>query len=306
VNDVFVSPSLAFGPPRAWASRLRTLAEASRRARPGPPWFNPVQAYFGSIETQTDPARYYWDGMQRLGPKDLPHVYFQFSLAGFGYFEEYGRPPQRVGPGTAFFALVPSKHRYYLPAESPGWTFAWIGIYHPYLLSRITQLVAGPGLVVRTPPSCPLIARAMRLVRGAYEKNYRDQLEAESALFAFTFAFERMVREAKDADSKNLLEGVRRRVRESLTQPLLVDDIAKEQGMSRSAFSHFFKARTGTSPAHYATEVRVDEAARLLGTTQLSLLEIAARCGFKNANHFGKVFRRFRKQSPAAFRRLVR
>ncbi len=282
------------------------MIEASHRARPAPPWFTPVHAYFGSVESCADPTRYYWDGLERLGPRDLPHVYFQFTLAGFGCFEEYGRPPQQIGPGMAFFAIIPSQHRYYLPPESPGWTFGWIGLFHPYLLSRITQQVSATGPVVRTPPSCPLIKRAIRLVRGAYEKDFRDRLEVEGALFAFVLAFERMVQEARSAEAKSLLEDVRRGVRENLTHPLPVEAIAREHGMSRSAFSHFFRARTGTSPARYATEVRVAEAARLLATTRLPLLEIAERCGFANANHFGKVFRRFRNQSPGAFRRWVR
>jgi len=32
----------------------------------------------------------------------------------------------RVGPGKALFAVAPSRHRCYLPRQSPGWTFAWI------------------------------------------------------------------------------------------------------------------------------------------------------------------------------------
>jgi transcriptional regulator GlxA family with amidase domain len=51
------------------------------------------------------------------------------------------------------------------------------------------------------------------------------------------------------------------------------------------------------------TEVRVQEAARLLATTDLSVAGIARACGFANANHFGKVFRRFRQQSAGAYRR---
>jgi AraC-like DNA-binding protein len=244
--------------------------------------------------------------MTRLGPRELPHLYFQFSLAGFGHFEQYGRPARRIEPGTAFFAIVPSRHRYYLPPDSPGWTFGWIGIYHPYVLSRISQQVTVTGPVIRTPPSCALIARAMRLVRGAYEKDFRDRLQVEEALFGFALAFERMVQQAKNAEASSLLDDVRRRVSTQPAEPISVEQLAHEHDRTRSAFGHFFKARTGKSPARFAMEVRIDEAAHLLAATELPLRAIAERCGFANPNHFGKAFRRFRNQTPGAFRRLVR
>src|SRR5215510_4944905 len=82
-------------PPREWASRLRTLVEATRDLQEGPSWWTPTNAYFGSVETRTDPRGYHWDGMKRLGRRDAPLVFFQFTLAGWGCFEVYGRSPQR-------------------------------------------------------------------------------------------------------------------------------------------------------------------------------------------------------------------
>ena len=75
--------------------------------------------------------------------------------------------------------------------------------------------------------------------------------------------------------------------------------------MSRSAFSHHFRAQTGVSPARFITETRVQKAARLLQTTHLPIETIAGQCGFASANHFGKVFRRHRDQSPSAYRDVI-
>lgn len=76
--------------------------------------------------------------------------------------------------------------------------------------------------------------------------------------------------------------------------------------MSRSAFGHYFPERTGLSPARFMTEVRMQAAARLLVATTFPLSRIAEESGFANANHFGKVFRRFRQQSAGAYRRALR
>jgi AraC-like DNA-binding protein len=292
-------------PPRAWASRLRRLIDASRQTEEGPPWWTPVNAYFGNVETRTDPQSYYWDGMQRIGRRDPPLAFFQFTFAGFGQFELYSRPPQRIVPGMGFFALLPSRHRYYLPEGSPGWTFAWIGIYHPYLLRRIKKQVAAAGPVVRAAPNSGLVSRMMRLVEGAFRKDFRDRFEVEEQLFAFMLAYERLAESAQGPEGELLLDALRARVLEDLRRPVSVEEIARERGMSRSAFSHHFHALTGLTPARFMTEVRIQEAAHLLTKTRAPLAEVARDCGFADANHFGKVFRRFRAQTPGAYRRLL-
>jgi AraC-like DNA-binding protein len=306
-SDVVAGRARGPEPPRAWAGRLRQLVEASRRAEAGPSWWSPMTAYFGSVETRTDPGGYRWDGMKRLGRRDRPLVFFQFTLAGWGRFELYGKPPRDLPAGTAFFAVVPSRHRYYLPESSPGWTFGWIGVYHPYLIRRIARQVAATGPVLQLAPQSTLAAIATRLVRGAFRKDFRDHLEVELALFEFTLAFERMAQQVRDpgGERERLLDELRGRVLANPRQPPSVSALAAERGMSRSHFSHEFHARTGLSPGRFMTEVRVQDAARALVATHAPLKQIAAEWGFANANHFGKVFRRFQHQSPAAYRLAV-
>jgi AraC-like DNA-binding protein len=289
-------------PSRAWGKHLRTLVEASREPVEGPSWWTPVNAYFGSIETRRDPHSYHWDGMKRLGRRDRPLVVFQLTLAGFGHFELYGRPPQKITPGMGFFALIPSRHRYYLPETSPGWTFAWFGIYHPYVLRRIARQVAASGPLISVPPASPLVTRVTRLVRGAFREDFRDRFEVEGELFDFMLTFERLTQAVRSSEGERLLEDLRSRVLAQPQNQLSVASLAAERNMSPSAFSHYFRARTGLTPARFATEVRVQKAARLLQTTPPPLAAIAAQCGFANANHLGKVFRRFRDQSTRDYR----
>jgi len=293
---------------REWVPALTHLVDLSRAPTPAPAWWTPTGAFFGSIETRTDPASYHWDGMKRLGRGDPPLVIFQFTMAGWGHFQEHGQPARRVSPGKGFFAVVPSRHSYYLPRASPGWTFGWVGVYHPYLLARISRQVAATGPLVDTPPDGAFTASALRLVRGAIKKDFRDRFEAELALFEFVLGYERWARQPNDesGEGARMLKNVRSRIIASLPKTIAVEVLAAEHGMSRSHFSHFFRARTGLTPARFATEVRIHEAARLLVDTQAPLKHIADVCGFATANHFCKVFRRVQHLSPAAYRRGLR
>jgi AraC-like DNA-binding protein len=291
--------------PAEWAPHLGRLIGASRAPVEGPSWWTPTNAYRGGVETRVDPQAYHKDGMHRLGPRDLPVAIFQLTLAGWGHFELYGKSRQRLPPGRAFFAIVPSRHRYYLPRESPGWTFAWVGIYHPHLVRRIARKVAITGPVIRIPPSNLLVTSTMRLVRGAFEKDFRDRYEVELALFEFVLAYERLADEPRypAGERERLLEWLRARALATPRRPATVDDVAAERGMTRSHFSHYFRARTGLTPARFMTELRVQEAARMLLATRAPLKQVASEWGFANVNHFGKAFRRFQHASPAAYRR---
>ena len=292
-------------PPGAWASRVRQLIDVSREPVEGPTWWTPANAYYGNVETRTDPEKYFWDGMKRNGKKDQPSVAFQFTFAGFGHFELYGRAPRQLPPGTGFFAVIPSRHRYYLPPTSPGWTFAWIGLYQPYLLRRIAKQVAATGPIVVATPNSAFVKRFVRLVQGAFRKDFRNRFEVEQELFTFVLAYEQLAERERSPEGQRLLDELRARVLADPRQRLGLDVLARERGMSPTAFSHFFRANTGMTPGRFMTEARVQLAVRMLETTHLSLARIASECGFANANHFGKVFRKFRPQSAGAYRRSI-
>src|SRR5215831_7464818 len=295
-------------PPPEWAPCLRELIDVSRGAAAHPQWKTPMNAYFGSVETRIDPKRYHWDGMNRLDRRDPPLVFFQLTLAGWGHFELYDQAPERMTPGRAFVAVVPSRHRYYLPAASPGWTFAWIGIYHPYLVRRIRARVAATGPTIACRPDSEFVASVMRLVRGVFHKDFRDRFDVESKLFEMVFTYERLADNLSDphGERDRLLDAVRERVLADPPTPVTVHELASAQGMSQSRFSHYFRARTGLSPGTFMTDVRVKEAARALVETDLSLREVAETWGFADQSHFGKVFRRVLQMSPASYRAAIR
>jgi len=307
VSDVVASRTAGPSPPPEWAAALRQLADISRSPTPAPSWWTPKTAFFGNIETRTDPKSYHWDGMKRLGRRSPPLFFFQLTLAGWGHFQLSGQEPRQVTPGTGFFAIIPSRHRYYLPESSPGWTFGWIGIYHSYLLARVIKQVAATGPLVELPSDGPLTAFTLRLVRGAIKKDFRDRFEVESALFDFLFAYERWAHHARDSlgEGQRLLDTVRSRVVARLPKATDVEALAAEWGMSRSHFSHFFRERTGLTPAHFATSVRIHEAARMLLDPHLPLKQIALACGFPNPSHFCKIFRQFQHLSPSSYRRAI-
>ncbi len=66
-----------------------------------------------------------------------------------------------------------------------------------------------------------------------------------------------------------------------------------------------FRQTFGLSPLEYLTQLRLAQAKRLLENPayrHLSISEIAHLCGYPDAGHFGRIFRREEGMAPAAYR----
>ena len=304
-SDLPAAPCTVPAPPPQWEPPLQELMQAAKARRPAPAWWTDDLKFFATAETRAPRTHYSWDGMRRLASP--PFFYFQFTLAGWGNFEHEGEPPQRMTPGMGFFAIVPSQHRYFLPKDSPGWTFGWINVYHRYLIERVSKQIAVTGPVVSFEPASAFLASALRVISGCFRKDFRDAFEVELALFEFVIAYERLAHQLSDpsSESDRLLEAVRKWVLVNPKRALNVEALAAEYSMSRSHFSHFFRDRTGQTPARVVAQTRVQEATRMLLHGHASLKQISEVCGFANVNHFNRVFRRFQHVSPGAYRKLI-
>ncbi|MFC3802315.1 helix-turn-helix domain-containing protein [Cohnella sp. GCM10012308] len=82
--------------------------------------------------------------------------------------------------------------------------------------------------------------------------------------------------------------------------------IAGQCGLRASQLSTRFQAAYGMSPIRFATSVRLAKAAKLLVETDLTLDDVAERCGYQNAFYFSRVFSKQMKISPSLFRRANR
>lgn len=82
-----------------------------------------------------------------------------------------------------------------------------------------------------------------------------------------------------------------------------VSDLAAVCGLSSRQFQRAFKRTTGSSPARYVLERRVDYARQLLSTTDLPLASVAAATGFFDQSHMSRVLRQLLGQTPGMLRR---
>ena len=88
-----------------------------------------------------------------------------------------------------------------------------------------------------------------------------------------------------------------------LDQPVTVADLARVAGVSPRHLSRRFKEEMGASPAAWLGTLRLDEARRLLETTDRPISRIARDCGYSSPVTFRQRFVAAFATTPTAYRR---
>ena len=92
-------------------------------------------------------------------------------------------------------------------------------------------------------------------------------------------------------------------INDHLCDELSLDEISGHAGMSRSYFSNVFKSLNGISVWTYITGKRIELAMNYLRGSDMSITEIAGRCGFNNIANFNRSFRIVAHVTPREYRR---
>jgi AraC-like DNA-binding protein len=88
------------------------------------------------------------------------------------------------------------------------------------------------------------------------------------------------------------------RIRHEFDQPLRVESLARELGMSVSGLHHHFKAVTALSPLQFQKRLRLLEARRLMLSESFDAASAAYHVGYHDASHFNRDYKSLFGVSP--------
>ncbi len=98
------------------------------------------------------------------------------------------------------------------------------------------------------------------------------------------------------------LEGARQYIEKNFAKNLKLDEVARANGFSASVFGRGLKSVMGMGFSAYLRKVRLDQAKKLLRSTQLPIQQISLECGFGNLQYFFDLFKRSTGNTPQEFR----
>jgi AraC-like DNA-binding protein len=127
-----------------------------------------------------------------------------------------------------------------------------------------------------------------------------DEIKFLAPLFIREIIY-RLLRGEQGARLSHLLvsEGDTRRIsraveqlRENIDQPLKIENIARELGMSVSGFHHHFKRVTTMSPVQFQKQIRLQEARRLMLGEDLDVASASFRVGYEDPSYFSREYKK--------------
>lgn len=95
-------------------------------------------------------------------------------------------------------------------------------------------------------------------------------------------------------------------IQDNIERDLGLTEIANAVDLSPFHFARLFKQATGVSPHQYLIKSRIERAKSLLAKSELPIVEVGFRVGFKNQSHFTTLFRKLTSLTPKAYRDITR
>ena len=126
--------------------------------------------------------------------------------------------------------------------------------------------------------------------------------EISEILKTITERMSRMIFSFHGVRHFSALRKAERYIWENYTRKLSLKEIAAASGLSAPYFSTVFKDEMGENLSNYLNRLRVEKAATMLITTDISISEIAISCGFEDQSWFSKIFRNNTSYTPGKYR----
>lgn len=94
-------------------------------------------------------------------------------------------------------------------------------------------------------------------------------------------------------------------INEHYNENITLDDMAKISGYSKYHFSRIFKRYTNYSLYKYVNARKIEQAEKLLIDENLTITEVALRCGYSNLSSFIRMFKIIKGCTPTEFKRMI-
>lgn len=93
-------------------------------------------------------------------------------------------------------------------------------------------------------------------------------------------------------------------IEEHYADNITLDDISEKFYINKNYLCTIFKSETNSTIVEYITTLRIEQAKKLIRTTNNNLLHISNSVGYNNYSYFGKVFRKKTGISPNEYANL--
>ena len=114
--------------------------------------------------------------------------------------------------------------------------------------------------------------------------------------------FERRVAEEPQQQEERTITGITRYLQEHLAEDISLTILAEQFHLNAQYISQLFKSEIGVNFLAYLTNIRMEQAKKLLLSSSLSIAEVSEQSGYADYRVFTKVFKKSEGVTPSQYR----
>ncbi|QHW33501.1 AraC family transcriptional regulator [Paenibacillus rhizovicinus] len=233
------------------------------------------------------------------GPSIRDNHLIHYIMKGKGFFECRGRRYE-VKQGE-IFAIAPGELTYYETEPADPWTFCWIGFggrRSKELLQRAGVSVDEPVRYIQEGDGIPGYVGVLLETLEAYPSRDLPASKIHGALYNIFAVLEtsylasRPQLPARTETADYVGKALRFFETHYQIPTITIKDIADYVGLERTYFTKQFTKATGESPQQYLIKYRIDQAQRLLATTDMTIGQVGKSVGIVELAYFSRLYKK--------------
>lgn len=213
-----------------------------------------------------------------------------------------------------YFILPKGKPHEYGADEHGFWTIYWIHFNgdHASIYADGAELPHDINVAINSRISDRIDIFEEILTTLQWQKDIEDLRYASSLLHHFLASMRyltqfRSARNAKEKaefvkDEDNIVDAAKHYMMENIENKIKLNDVLDYIGYSPSYFNSLFKKSTGNTPLQYINHLKVEQACKLLRTTNLKINQICYKIGIEDQLYFSRLFKKTTGMTPSEYR----
>ncbi len=259
---------------------------------------DPLMKCFFYGEEARSSSRYFWNNRGREAVEGGVCV-IQRTITGEAFYRDT-REHVRVGRGEAMLFSHGEDSCYGYPRDAT----------EPYrlgflALSGVADLFAAirekAGSRIALSARSEALSAFQSVVHHYRQRSFRDRFHESQCIYELLLA---LLRQAWQGDlTRDPVAAAHDHIQAHFSEPLSQKEVAERVGLSREHLTRMFKRRYGITPGHLCHTLRMQKARELLELQFGQVSEVAACCGYTDANSFARAFKNTTGISPQQYLR---
>ncbi|MGN0214893.1 MAG: AraC family transcriptional regulator [Muribaculaceae bacterium] len=230
-----------------------------------------------------------------------------YCVDGSGFYEVDGNHYEVSG--NQYFVLPAGVPHCYGSSETSPWTIYWVhfaGAHAQiYAQGALMPQVVRPGVTSRISDRNNIFEEILSTLLQGFDC---ERLRYASSLLYHYLASMRYLTQYRNAvntnpsGQENVISAVIRYMNENIEHHLTIAQLASYTGYSAGHLSAIFKKNTGKNLTTYFNELKMQQAAELIVSTNMKINQICHKVGIDDCYYFSRLFTKIMGISPQKYR----